>query len=115
VPLISKAHRNTVLTESPNLFDQPVVEFAVPFAGQESDYGLPAHQKFSSVSPNTVRTISESDLSGIACVPGVFGFADLLDRTLKGKRQAAAAVGPSIISSRKRIEHAKNSAKCRRC
>jgi hypothetical protein len=54
VPLISKAHRNTILTESPNLFDQPVVELAVPFAGQESDDGLTAHQKFSSVSPNTV-------------------------------------------------------------
>ena len=51
VPLISKAHCNTVLTQSPDLFDQPVVAFVVPFAGQESDDSLTAYQKFSPVSP----------------------------------------------------------------
>jgi hypothetical protein len=51
VPLISKARCNTVLTQSPDLFDQPVVAFVVPFAGQESDDSLTAHQKFSPVSP----------------------------------------------------------------
>src|SRR5262245_3786144 len=61
MPLIGKAHCNTIFMESPNLFDQPVVKFAVPFAGQERDDGLAAHQKFSSIPPNTVRTISESD------------------------------------------------------
>jgi hypothetical protein len=43
--------RGCLLTESPDLFDQPVVQFAAPFAGQESDDSLTAHQKFSPVSP----------------------------------------------------------------
>src|SRR5262245_36816074 len=81
MPLISKAHCNTIFMERPNLFDQPVVELAVPFAGQESNDGLATDQKFCPISPNTVDAISESDLSRIARVPGVFGFADLVDRS----------------------------------
>src|SRR5689334_6252798 len=35
VPLIGKAHRNTVLAKCPKLLDQAIVELAAPFACQE--------------------------------------------------------------------------------
>ena len=78
VPLVSKAHRNTVLTESPNLFDQPVVEFAVPFAGQELDDFLASGGKFLAVAPRAVFRIGQRYFFGIAGIPTVFGAPYLL-------------------------------------
>jgi hypothetical protein len=35
VPLIGEAHRDAVIAESPQLFDQAIVELAVPFCALE--------------------------------------------------------------------------------
>ena len=37
VPLVGEAHGDAVVGEGPELLDQPVVELALPLAGQEGD------------------------------------------------------------------------------
>jgi len=42
VPLVGKAHCDTIASESPKLFDQSVVEFLCPFAAKKRHDFLPA-------------------------------------------------------------------------
>ena len=78
VPLISEAH--AVFAKSPNLFDQSIIELAVPFASEERDDCLTTYNKLRAISPHAVGRISECDARRIASVPRVFRPAHLLDR-----------------------------------
>src|SRR4051794_18715690 len=54
VPFIGKAHRDPVVVERPYLLDQPVIEFAVPFARQERLDCFAPLQEFRAVTPPAV-------------------------------------------------------------
>src|ERR1051326_2618742 len=54
VPFIGKAHSNAVVAESPDLFDQPVVQLLGPLAGQEGFDRLAALDEFGAVAPTAV-------------------------------------------------------------
>ncbi len=49
--LVSEPHSNSVLMVSPHLFDQAIVEFARPFAGQENLDLLTAMDELRAVPP----------------------------------------------------------------
>ena len=66
VPLVGEAHGDAVLAEGPEFLDQPVVEFARPFAGQERLDRLAALQELGAVAPAAVRRIGERDARGVA-------------------------------------------------
>src|SRR3954463_15274361 len=51
VPFIGEAHRDAVVVEGPYLLDQPVVEFAIPFARQERLDGFAPLQELRAVTP----------------------------------------------------------------
>src|SRR5262249_29661771 len=87
VPFVGKADGDAVLAKSPYLFDQSIVELALPLAGQESLDGGPASQEFGSVSPSTVLCVGERDAGRVAAVPGVFGEPRLLCGGFGGKRR----------------------------
>src|SRR5260370_11680997 len=80
VPFVSKPHGDAIFMEGPELFDEPVVEFLGPLAGQKSDDFLPASQEFRTVSPAGIRRVSQRHLFGIAGIPRVVGQPSLLDR-----------------------------------
>jgi hypothetical protein len=86
VPLIRKAHGDAVLAEAPQLLDEPIVELALPLAGQEGDDLLPAPQEFGTVSPVAIDGVGECDLFGIAAVPPILGEADLFNRRFGRER-----------------------------
>src|ERR1700760_1030499 len=54
MPFIGEAHRDAVIMEGPYFLDQPVVEFAIPFARQERFDGLAALQELRTVTPAAV-------------------------------------------------------------
>jgi hypothetical protein len=87
VPLIGKAHGDTVLTEGPHFLDQPVVQLAVPFARKKFLDGLAALQEFGTISPAAVGRVGERDAGGIAGIPYIFGLACLLRSSLGGERR----------------------------
>src|SRR4029453_2392031 len=79
MPLIGEAHGDAVVTESPQLLDQAIVELAVPLAREEGhDLGATA-QELGAVSPYAVLRVGECDSLRLACVPGILGLAHLLD------------------------------------
>src|SRR5215470_17127297 len=59
VPLVGETHCYAVLAKGPDFFDQAVVEFAVPFAGQECLDFSAAVQEFCAVSPAAVGRVGE--------------------------------------------------------
>src|SRR5215470_11483881 len=80
VPFIGKAHGDPVVAEGPYFLNQPIIELAIPFAGEECLNFLAPMNEFRAVSPNAVGGIGECHASGVAGIPGVLGEARLLCR-----------------------------------
>jgi hypothetical protein len=87
VVLVGVAHGDAIAGKGPEFLDQPVVEFAVPFSGQERLDLSPAVQELGAIAPAGVLRIGQSDLGRVAAVPAVFGEPDLLDGGGFGKRR----------------------------
>src|SRR6266404_842509 len=51
VPFVSEAHRDAISSESPELFDQPIVQLLGPFAFQKLNDFLSSIRKLSPISP----------------------------------------------------------------
>src|SRR5438105_9571282 len=51
MPLIGEAHGDAVVAEGPHFLDQPVVELAVPFAGEEGFDLLAALNELGAIAP----------------------------------------------------------------
>src|SRR5262245_51410641 len=83
VALVLEAHRDPVLPEVPQALAQHVVQFALPFAGEERDDLLTTDDVLVTVSPVGVDGVGEADLFGVAGVPGVFGGLNLLQGGLE--------------------------------
>src|ERR1044072_5987321 len=49
VPFIGEAHRDAVIVEGPDLLDQAIVEFAIPFADKEGFDGVAPFKEFGAV------------------------------------------------------------------
>jgi len=86
MPLIGVAHGNTVVGEGPQFLDQTVVQFLLPFAGQELPRFLAAVGELGAVAPAGVERIGQRALVGIAGVQAIFGKANLLDGRFTGER-----------------------------
>src|SRR5476649_443898 len=100
VPFVGKTHGDAVLTEGPDLFDEPVVEFARPLSREKRLDRFAALQELGAVAPAAVRRIGECDARGVAGVPGIFGHARLLGGSSGGKgrkRRTAHIISPSSI------------------
>ena len=93
VVFISKAHGDAIASESPEFLDQPVFEFARPFASQERfNLGATAW-KLSAIAPATVDSIGKRDVRRVTRIPCVLCRADLLDGALFA--ELGGAVGGS--------------------
>src|SRR6266481_9325633 len=51
VPFVSEAHRDAISSESPELFDQPIVKLFRPFTSQKLDDFVSSTQKLGAISP----------------------------------------------------------------
>src|ERR1700736_3355134 len=69
VTLIGDTDGDTALAESPDFLDQPVVDLAVPFSGQEFFDCYAALQKFRTIAPAAVARVGERDPLRITRVP----------------------------------------------
>src|ERR1700730_14258530 len=92
MPFIGKADGDAIFMESPELLDQPVVEFAIPLSRQEGFDGLAALQQFRAVAPTTVGGVGERDARRIGPVPGILGQTRLLGGGFCGERRQRRAV-----------------------
>jgi hypothetical protein len=78
VPFVLKPYRDMVAVERPEILDQAVFVFLLPFAGEEGDDRGAALEKFRAVTPAAVLGIGQRHALGIARIPGVLGHAGLL-------------------------------------
>src|ERR1700694_3107459 len=105
VPLIGKADSDTVRMEGPHFFNQPVVQFAVPFSRQKCFNRLASLQEFGTVSPPAIGGICERDAGRIAGIPGIFGQPRLFGSGFVGERwQRRAVYGCSSRPSLKTMD-----------
>jgi len=59
MPFVSKPHGDAVVAKRPQLFDQAVIEFLVPFAGEKRyDFGAPIDE-LRSVPPAAILGVAE--------------------------------------------------------
>ena len=94
VPLIGKSDGDAVVAKCPEFLDQPVVEFALPFARQERLDSSPALQEFRAIPPLAVLGVGKRNTRGLAGVLCVFGQPHLLCGGFLGeRRQRRAAHG----------------------
>src|SRR5262245_42470370 len=77
MPLISKAHGNTVFGECPELLDQTVIQFACPLALQEGDDRRASDYELASIAPATIGCVAQRNLFGVAGVPTILGQSHL--------------------------------------
>src|SRR5215470_7739374 len=87
MPLIGKAHSDTVVAKGPDFLDQTVVEFTVPLACQERLDCSTTLEEFRAVSPPAVGRVGQRNASGVARVPGVLRHTRLLGGGVGGKRR----------------------------
>src|SRR5262249_60584094 len=66
VGLVLEADGDAVLPERPEVLAQRVIEFALPFLGQELDDLLPSGDKAVAVAPHRIDGIGGGDALGIA-------------------------------------------------
>src|ERR1700674_1745253 len=92
VPFIGKADGDTVRMEGPHFFNQPVVQFAVPFSRQKCFNRLASLQEFGAVSPPAIGSICERDARWVTRVPGILGQARLFGGGFGGERWQRRAV-----------------------
>src|SRR5580692_9575374 len=85
-PFVGEANGDAVLMKGPEFLDQPIVELAVPFAGQKRLDRGPALKELGAVSPPAVFRISERHARRVTGVPGVLGPTRLLRRGFLVKR-----------------------------
>src|ERR1700727_1955692 len=70
-PFVGEADRDVVVMKGPEFLDQPVVELAVPLAGEKRLDRRPALKELSPVSPPAVFRIGERDARRVAGIPGI--------------------------------------------
>lgn len=85
--LVLESDGDAVVVEAPQAFAQRVVQFTLPFAGQEGHDLVAAHNMYVAVSPVRVDGVCLRDAVGVASVPRVLGGLYLLDRRLKSERR----------------------------
>ena len=73
VPLVLKSHGDPVVGECPQGFDQAVIEFAIPLAGQEFSNLVAADDELATVPPDRIFGVGQGNTIWIARIPGVFG------------------------------------------
>ena len=76
---------NTIAGESPEFFDQTVVELLIPLAGQES-LGLgPVLRELDAIAPTGIERVGKRHFGGIAAVPAILCKTDLFNGALSGE------------------------------
>src|SRR5262249_9710127 len=85
MPFIGEAHRNAIARESPDFFDEPIVQFARPLASEKRHDFLPAGKELGAISPNAVLRIGQRDALTVAGIPGIFGPPSLVCSGLGGE------------------------------
>jgi hypothetical protein len=104
-PFVGEANGDAVLVKGPEFLDQPIIELAVPFAGEKRlDRGAPL-KELGAVSPSAVFGIRKRDARRVARVSTVLGPARLLHsgfssegwerRSTHGPRPYSAACRPA--------------------
>src|SRR6516225_1739391 len=93
VGLVLEADGDAVLRERPEVLAQRVIEFALPFLGQELDDLVPSGDEAVAVAPHRIDGIGGGDALGIAGVPRVLGGLNLPQRGLEGERGQRRAIG----------------------
>ena len=83
MPLVLKANADSVGSESPERFDQSVIEFAGPFRLQKTANFFAACNELATNSPNRVFRVRQGDFLADARVSGMFRCANLLGCRLK--------------------------------
>ena len=61
VPFVLKANRDAVAVERPEILDQAIIEFPLPFAGEERHDRGAALEKLRAVTPAAVLGVGERD------------------------------------------------------
>lgn len=75
---VFEADCDTMAGEGPEFLFEFIVQFALPFAGEELDDLLSAIEEFGAVSPFGIGGIGEGYFFGVTGIPGVFGQPDFL-------------------------------------
>src|SRR5258705_13814583 len=94
---VLKTHGNEIAGERPEILGQSILEFPLPLARQERDDRGAAFEEFRSIPPPAVLGVGQGYPLVIARIPGILGYADLLDGGLAGeggKRGTRHATAP---------------------
>src|SRR3954471_12891998 len=101
VPFILEAYGDAVLIKAPEILDQTIVMFLLPFASQKGDDRLASPKEFGAVTPTAVLRIGQRHLDGIARIPGVFRHARLLRGGFAGEgrqRRTRHGISPEVLN-----------------
>ena len=104
MPFVRKSDGDVVCLKRPQFFDEAIVEFLVPFAGEELNDDVASAEEFGTIAPDGIDGVGQRDALRVARVPGVFGQANFLDGGIgvEGRERWASSfhIAPIILMSR---------------
>src|ERR1700731_411614 len=71
-PFVSKLDRDPIFMKSPQLFNEPIVQFPGPLTPEKLDNRFATGEKLRTITPYAARSIGACDLIRIATVPSIF-------------------------------------------
>jgi hypothetical protein len=87
VKFVFEADSNAMAGEGPEFLFEFIIQFVLPFAGEELNDLLSAVKEFGAVAPFGVGGIGERYFFGVTGIPGVFGQLDFLSGGFSGERR----------------------------
>src|SRR5262249_20048692 len=100
VPLVSEADSDAIVTERPQLLDEPIVQLPVPLASKERDNGFSAHEELRAVAPPALHAVCECHALRVTRVPAVLRRPNFLNGGFERERWhrwAGFGVGAHVI------------------
>src|SRR6266850_6221192 len=82
---IGESHGDAISVVSPELFNEPIVQFPAPLALEECNDLLPSIHKLSAVPPAGIYCVSQGHLFRVTRIPAVFSHANFLNGRFAGK------------------------------
>jgi hypothetical protein len=86
MPLISEAHGDSALGESPERLDQMVVQLFLPLTRKEGDDLGASRDEFRAVPSTAILGIGERYAARVSAIPAIFCQSNFRDRGLQGER-----------------------------
>jgi len=95
--LVGETNGNPVVLVCPKFFYEAIIQFLVPFAGEELNNGVAPGEEFNTVAPYAVRGVGEPNALRLTSIPGILSQADFFCSGVRIERRKRWSGGSAVF------------------